>query len=178
MAEAKVVLSGSDQTKAAFESLKSNFKSIGDQAGKISGLMGSLGVAIGAAFSAGSLMHLVEMLDSLDKMSEKTGITTKSLSALRYAGEIADVTQEKLGTGLKKLAKIMTEAAGGNDQAALTFKTLGIDRRSVDGRGPAIPRLGRWPGQGRHCDEALWQERRRHDPHAQHGQGRSAVYGV
>lgn len=133
MAEAKVVLSGSDQTKAAFESLKSNFKSIGDQAGKISGLMGSLGVAIGAAFSAGSLMNLVEMLDSLDKMSEKTGIATKSLSALRYAGEIADVTQEKLGTGLKKLAKIMTEAAGGNDQAALTFKTLGIAVTNTDG---------------------------------------------
>ena len=133
MAEAKVTLSAVDQTKAAIESAQRNLKGLGDQASRVSGLMGSIGVAIGAAFSAGSIMHLVEMLDALDKMSEKTGITVESLSALRYAGEIADVTQEKMGTGLRKLAKIMAEAAGGNDQAALTFKTLGIAVTNADG---------------------------------------------
>ncbi len=133
MAEAKVTVSAVDQTKATFEAMKKNFASLGDQAGKISGLMGSVGVAIGAAFSAGSIMHLVEMLDTLDKMSEKTGIATESLSALRYAGEIADVSQEQLGTGLKKLAKYMADAAGGNDVAAGAFKSLGIEITNTDG---------------------------------------------
>ena len=131
--EAKVTVSAVDQTKATFEAIKKNFSSLGDQAGKISGLMGSVGVAIGAAFSAGSIMNLVEMLDSLDKMSEKTGIATESLSALRYAGEIADVSQEQLGTGLKKLAKYMADAAGGNDVAAGAFKSLGIEITNTDG---------------------------------------------
>ena len=134
MAEAKVTISAVDQTKATFDGIKKNFSSLGDQAGKISGMMGSLGLAIGAAFSAGSIMQLVEMLDTLDKMSEKTGIATESLSALRYAGEIADVSQEKLGTGLKKLAKYMADAAGGNDVAAGAFKTLGIAITDSEGK--------------------------------------------
>jgi lambda family phage tail tape measure protein len=96
--------------------------------------MGSLGIAIGAAFSAGSIMSLVEMLDELDKMSEKTGIATESLSALRYAGEVADVSQEKLGLSLKKLAKYMADAAGGNVVAAGAFKTLGVAFADSEGK--------------------------------------------
>lgn len=133
MAEPKITITAVDQTKAAFESAKRNMAELGDKASWIKDRLGSIGVALGAAFTAGSIMHLVDMLDSLDKLSEKTGITVESLSALRYASETVDVSQETMSKGLARLAKLMGEAAGGNDQAVETFRALGIS--ILDGNG-------------------------------------------
>ncbi len=133
MAEAKIVVSAVDQTKSAIDAAKRNLASLGETASSISTRMGSIGLAIGAAFSAGSIIQVVDMLDKLDDMAEKTGISVESLSALRYAGESVGTTQEQMSAGLTKLTKLMGEAAGGNDQAALTFKTLGVEIKNADG---------------------------------------------
>lgn len=133
MSEAKIVISATDQTKAAIDAARRNLSSLGDMAGSISSRMGSVGLAIGAAFSAGSLMGVIDMLDKLDDMAEKTGISVEALSQLRYAGESVGTTQEQMAHGLTKLTKLMGEAAGGNEQAAETFKTLGVQIRSADG---------------------------------------------
>ena len=61
------------------------------------------------------------MLDTLDALSEKTGIATESLAALRYAGEVVGTPIESLATGVRKLSLNMAAAAGG---------------------GPNLPRLG------------------------------------
>lgn len=131
--EAKLAIGAVDQTKAAFESAKRNLSSLADKADAIKTRMGSLGLAIGAAFSAGSIMGLVDMLDQLDDMAEKTGISTEKLSALRYAGETVGTTTEQMATGLRKLAKTMADAAGGNDQAIATFKAMGVEIFNTDG---------------------------------------------
>lgn len=107
---------------------------MGTIASSISSKMGSIGLAIGAAFSAGSLIHLIDMLDKLDDMAEKTGISVKALSELRYAGESVGTTQEQMASGLTKLARLMGEAAGGNKQAAATFETLGVDIVDANGK--------------------------------------------
>ena len=133
MADAKIVISAVDQTKAAIDAAKRNMASLGETAGAISTRMGSIGLAIGAAFSAGSLIQVIDMLDKLDDMAEKTGISVEALSALRYAGESVGTTQEQMSAGLTKLTKLMGAAAGGNDQAALTFKQLGVEIQNADG---------------------------------------------
>lgn len=133
MAEAKIVVSAVDQTKAAIDSAKRNLSSLSEMATSMASRMGTLGVAVGAAFSAGSLMSVIDMLDKLDDMAEKTGVSVESLSRLRYAGESVGTTQEQLAVGLTKLTRLMGEAAGGNDQAALTFKTLGVEIANADG---------------------------------------------
>jgi lambda family phage tail tape measure protein len=66
-------------------------------------------------------------------MAEKTGISVEALSALRYAGESVGTTQEQMSAGLTKLTKLMGAAAGGNDQAASTFKQLGVEIQNADG---------------------------------------------
>ncbi|WP_157214726.1 hypothetical protein [Polaromonas sp. CF318] len=67
------------------------------------------------------------MLDRLDDLSEKSGITVENLSALRYAGEVTGTSFESLGGGLTKLSKNMAEAAGGGKEAAAAFKAVGIE---------------------------------------------------
>jgi hypothetical protein len=133
VAEAKIVLSAFDHTKIAIESAKRNLSSLSDSAGAIAGRFGTLGLAITGAFSAVTLKGAIDTLDKLDDLSEKTGIATESLSALRYAGEVTGTPIEALATGITKLSKNMAEAAGGNKEAVATFKALGIEIKNNDG---------------------------------------------
>ncbi|MDN4587574.1 phage tail tape measure protein [Xenophilus aerolatus] len=95
----------------------------------------ALGQGIVAGFDAimAKIPQLVNSLDALDDMAEKTGIATEALSGLRYAGEAAGTNFEQLGGGLSKLARNMAEAAGGNKEAIATFQALGVEITNTDG---------------------------------------------
>jgi lambda family phage tail tape measure protein len=134
MSEAKIVLTAVDQTKAALESAKRNIASIGDTVTRATSLMGPM--AAGVLSVAGAVTMLskaLDTMDQLDEMSEKTGISVEALSKLRFAGESVGTTTEQLGTGLKHLAKLMGEAAGGSDEAASVFKTMGVSFKDASG---------------------------------------------
>lgn len=133
MADAKIVLSAVDQTKAAIESAKRNLSSIGEQIQRVDLRFGALGATIVAAFSGASLKGAIDMLDQLDDLSEKTGIAVQSLSALRYAGEVVGTPIEAIATGVKKLSVNMAEAAGGSREAQAVFKALGVTVKNADG---------------------------------------------
>jgi lambda family phage tail tape measure protein len=86
-------------------------------------------IALAAAASAAavaSVSHSIALLDSLDDLSEKTGITVEKLSELRFAGEAVGTKFEDLQVGIRKLSKLMAEAAGGNKEAVAVFDALGV----------------------------------------------------
>lgn len=135
MSEAKIVLTAVDQTKAALESAKRNMSSIGDTITRVSGLMGILGGgAVTAASAVTQFSQALRTLDMLDDMAEKTGVSVEALSKLRFAGESVGTTTEQLGGGLRKLAKLMGDAAGGSDEAAEIFKALGVSFNDANGK--------------------------------------------
>lgn len=134
MSEAKIVLTAVDQTKAALESAKRNIASIGDTVTRATSLMGPM--AAGVLSVAGAVTMLskaLDTMDQLDEMSEKTGVSVEALSKLRFAGESVGTTTEQLGGGMRKLAKLMGEAAGGSDEAAEIFKTMGVSFKDASG---------------------------------------------
>lgn len=133
MADAKIVLSAVDQTKAAFASAQRNLGSLADMAASLPARFGTIGLAIAAAFSAVTVKGAIDTLDRLDDMSEKTGIAVESLSALRYAGEVAGTPLEAIATSVKKLSVNMAAAAGGNKEASASFNALGISVKNADG---------------------------------------------
>ncbi len=81
---------------------------------------------IGAVFGAitAGLKISINTMDDFNKASQKFGIPVEQLSALAYAAELADVSFESLGVGLKKLAVSMS-------QNSAIFKELGIDIRGL-----------------------------------------------
>lgn len=134
MSEAKIVLTAVDQTKAALDSAKRNIASIGDTVTRATSLMGPM--AAGVLSVAGAVTMLskaLDTMDQLDEMSEKTGVSVEALSKLRFAGESVGTTTEQLGGGMRKLAKLMGEAAGGSDEAAEIFKTMGVSFKDASG---------------------------------------------
>jgi len=133
MSKAKIVLSASDQTKAAFDSARQNLSSLGTKALAVGATVATLGVGIAAAFAAISFKHGAQTLDQLDDLAEKTGIATESLSVLRYAGEVVGTPLEAIAQGAKKLATNMAEASAGNKNAMAIFRAMGIEVTNADG---------------------------------------------
>lgn len=98
-----------------------------------------IGVGIGAAMATAALAVVavtkrsIDLADDMSKLAQKTGTTTEDISALAHAANLAGISQEDLGTGLAKLAKKMSDAAGGSKEAAAFFNTLGISVKGSDG---------------------------------------------
>jgi len=88
--------------------------------------------AIGAALGAG-LRSVLAYADGLGKLSQKTGITTETLSALQLGARLADVDMGALETSLKKLAVSMSEAGQGGKESTLAFQQIGVAVTAVDG---------------------------------------------
>ena len=138
--ETKIILTAEDRTGNAFSTAKSKLSGLADEARAAAGGVGALGAAFGVlggvaagAISVSALKGAVDMLDMLDDLSEKTGIATESLSALRYAGEVVGTPIEALATGVRKLSLNMAAAAGGGKEQAAAFQAIGVAFKNLDG---------------------------------------------
>jgi hypothetical protein len=131
--KAEVVLSAVDKTRAAFTSVSKSFDDISTKVGGFTGKLGLIGGAVGSAVLALESIKIINVLDQLDDLQEKTGISVESLSVLRFAGEATGTQFEDLAKGIGKLSKEMVSAAGGNKEAAATFDALGISVTNADG---------------------------------------------
>jgi uncharacterized membrane protein YgcG len=97
----------------------------------------AIGNAIGAAAKkiAGAIPAAIDAMDELSKMSQKIGIPTETLSALKHAADLANVGMETLSTGVRKLSVNMQEIGGGgtSSAAARSLDALGISATNSTG---------------------------------------------
>ena len=94
-------------------------------------------LAIGAAATkfVYDIKGMIDAADQLGKSSQKFGVPVESLSALKYAADLADVSFESLSKGLGKLSKAMFEGAvnpGGD--VAKVFKAIGVSVTDANGQ--------------------------------------------
>src|SRR5262245_11950463 len=109
------------------KSFKSTFKSIAEIAG--------VGLSVGAVVH--SFMKAVEAADQMNKATQKFGVGAEALSGLKYAADLADVSFEALGKGLKKLAQATVDAVTKpTSEAAVAFQALGISMDEIKGKTP------------------------------------------
>jgi hypothetical protein len=113
---------------------------LGRSASQMDRLAAGIKTAIGAAVGAASVRAFgnfvqgaLDGADALSKMSQKTGIAVETLSGLKHAASLSDVSMDQLATGLKLLSKNATEAAAGGKEQTATFKAMGIDVRDAGG---------------------------------------------
>lgn len=130
---AEIVLAAKDHTQAAFAAVSRSFDTLQTKATSVGAGVAGVGAAIGGALALTNAKGLIDVLDSLDEMSEKTGVSVEKLSELRYAGETSGTSMEALSTGFARLSKLMADAAGGGKEATATFKTLGVEFTNADG---------------------------------------------
>jgi hypothetical protein len=95
--------------------------------------------ALGAALAVpliAAAKSFAEMGAEMARMSQRTGASVESLSALGYAAENSGVGMESLETGLKKMQKAVGEASMGNMAAAMSFAKLHIAIGQLRGLSP------------------------------------------
>lgn len=93
-----------------------------------------LGVAMSATSFAGGIKGAIDMMDNLDKLSQKTGVTVESLSAMKTAAKYSEVGMDQVGAAIQKLSKNMIEFdSTGKGKAAQAFQALGISVRDASG---------------------------------------------
>jgi len=91
------------------------------------------GKAIGIAFAAigtaiaASVKLSINSFDELSKASQKIGVSTESLSALKYAADLSGVSFESLQTSIGKLSVNIENFREGAKSAVDTFNKIGLD---------------------------------------------------
>lgn len=129
----RIVLTGVDRSGAAFASARRNLESLNAAASGIAARFGSIGLAIGAAFEAASFKNVFDTADALGKLSQRSGVAIEDLSALRFAGKLADVSFEDLDTSLKKLNLNIAAGARGEKEQAEAFRAIGVATKDAAG---------------------------------------------
>ena len=117
--------------KAEYSAQKS-FQKMSDNAKKYGAILGGIAVAGVTAF-AYSVKQAIDAADDMSKASQKIGVTTEALSALKYAADLSGVSFEQLQNGLTKLSINIDEASSGTLRQVETFDRLGISIRNLDG---------------------------------------------
>ena len=121
-------------------------KAMSDAAGKTQQLSQSLGkmgkaltigvtapIGIATAALGGMILSTMAAADQMLLMSQKSGITTKTLQELKYAGDLAGVSVETIATSSAMLTRNLVDAANGIGEAKDTVAMLGLTLRDTNG---------------------------------------------
>jgi phage-related minor tail protein len=128
-ANPKIIITASDQTKSAFDSVSRSLSTLSVKAQAVSATFKGFGGLLGAALSfslLGMAKNLAEAGDKLQKLSVKTGIAVEDLSKLDYAASLSDLSMEDLGAALTKLNRVMGDAANGSKEATDALARFGV----------------------------------------------------
>lgn len=95
-------------------------------------------VAVAATVASSALAvgikRTIDEADDFGKSAQKFGVGVEELSRLKYAADLAGVSFESLGAGLRILSKNMLDAASGaKNVASNAFAALGISVKNADG---------------------------------------------
>ncbi|MCU0988042.1 MAG: phage tail tape measure protein [Xanthomonadales bacterium] len=91
------------------------------------------GIAAWAAAQLASAVAIKDTADEIDKLSQRMGESTESVSELRYAFELNDASMEEMATLMKTLANKAQDAARGAGQASAAYKAMGISVTDTNG---------------------------------------------
>lgn len=100
---------------------------------RIGNILGAIGIGVSGNAFASLIKSAVDAQDQIYKLSQRVGVGVESLSALKYAGELSDVSIEDLAGSLAKFNKAMSETREGTGEAGVAFRALGISVTDASG---------------------------------------------
>lgn len=117
-----IVLSATDETRAAFDSMRKNIEDV--QAPLLS--FQNLAAAAGATALTAMIKSSIDAGDELFMLSQKTGIAVENLAGLELAAKMNGASLESVAMGVKKLSSYLYDASTGTQVNVDTLKALGI----------------------------------------------------
>jgi len=123
--KAFVELGVDDRVAKGLQKAEQRLKAFGEGVRSVGLKLGALGSAA-LTFLGGTVKAFVDTGDALDEMSARTGVSVETLSELGWAADLAGADLETLETGLRKMQKVVTEAATGSASATEALARLGL----------------------------------------------------
>ena len=111
------------------------------------------GVAASNAILARTFQSNREYVKSLEGVSATLGDTAANIQALQYAGELQQISQTAVNTGLQRMVRRLSEAASGAGEARGAIAELGLNADRLNRLLPTealqavLDRLGQIPNQ-------------------------------
>jgi hypothetical protein len=128
---AEVIVSAKDQASAVLKGISGEFTRAANAARTLAGVFGA---SLGVSALVGGFGRMIDSLDRIDERAQSVGASSAvALANLSRAGLDASVSVEQLDKALTKINVQAVEAAGGNEQAAVAFKTLDIAVKDANG---------------------------------------------
>lgn len=100
-------------------------------------------ITVGAQFAmsfakgfASQIQAAIDQGDAFGKLAQRIGTTTEAFSGLAYAGQFAGVSADDLTTSFRGLNKALIDAENPASDAAVAFKALGLDFRTLKAEDP------------------------------------------
>ena len=134
------LIKATKETAKHIDSIKKSASLVGKQFKFLSGPIKALKVAMigSVAGTIPAMMMLAKNTaasgDQFDKLSQKSGVSAKTLSQLSHAANMSGVSTEQFGANILKLNQQMAAAAQGNKAAQLAFKRAGVSIRDSAGK--------------------------------------------
>lgn len=100
------------------------------------GLLGGLGVGIGAFAIKQFIGGQMQAIDATGKLAGRLGITTEHLAGLQHAASLADVATEDLTGSLEKMLRNLSVAEERGGATAIALRRIGLNTRALINAGP------------------------------------------
>lgn len=102
--------------------------------GKTAGPALAAAVAVAGAALVTLTTRAVNMMDKLDELSARTGISTEQLSKWGYAARMSGLELDELARGTEQLSKSLANALKSSSREGKLFEGLGISIRDANGQ--------------------------------------------
>jgi Flp pilus assembly pilin Flp len=99
--------------------------------------VGSVMTGVGAAISAVGVpfaiaaKHSIDLADSLNEISERTGASVEALSAIKVQAELSGASIETVEKAFRASSKVMEDAATGSKAAAESIEKIGLSTATL-----------------------------------------------
>jgi hypothetical protein len=128
MADAKLIITAEDRTKAAFRSISGSFAGLQATAQRLTGLFAGVGGVLSAGAFVGLVKGSLDAAARLDDLAESTGGTVEGLSALQRVAEISGTDIDSVAGASVKLTRALSDLGGeGGKAAAEALKAIGLE---------------------------------------------------
>ena len=134
----KIIISAVDKTKAAFASAKGGLTSIGESAGNLKSLLGSIFAGLSVVGFIGQIRAAANEMDTAVKSAKAAGTSVEKFTALAYASGQSGGGPDVLQKALIKISGSLEESQDQASKAAEIWRKLKIDPRQFSDSSDAL----------------------------------------
>jgi len=128
-----------------FKEARKSLAAFGSRIAAVAKRMAAFGAVVGAAAITALVAltkHALSTVDAISKLSDRLGISTENLIALRHAAEITGVGADQMTTALEQMTRRLGEATQGTGLTYDMLKALGLQAEEL-AKMPAIDAFNR-----------------------------------